>query len=377
MTVTAFVPLEETLLRLARTPTSVPAGARSVDPGDPMLLEAVERLLPMLLELAPDEVRRHRDGDLALRFGPDSADGLLLQTYLVSQHGDPSFPAADSRVLDRDGRRVVVGPGTRQNKGAMASAIEAVRAMPRGLARPVWLTVNTEGSSSHGGSRRILDELGVRARSGVVAISTGMRVSLGNRGRVDLLVRVTGRSSHSSRPWPGQNPVELAGDALLALRGAPVPPPHALLGSAVYTPYHMSAHPVAPHTVPARVDLVIDRRMLPGERPSEVAAALRGHYASTPLPVEVIESESMLPALVEPGEPVLAAFEAALGEDRTVVSANTFDAGYACSLGIPTVMFGPGERDFGDGLTAAESITVEECAEAALVLGRVVEELCR
>ncbi len=374
--------LESTLLDLARTRTSVPEGQFELQPGDPVLRAAIDEvILPLVEGLQPDELRQHPAGDLAARFGPDRGDGLLLQTYLVSQHGDPAHTAEDSAIetLLVDGRetRVLVAPGARQNKGAMAAVLDAVRRRPERLTRPVWLAVNTEGRSSHGGSMRVIDELGVRAASGVVAISTGGRVSLGNRGRVDLLITIPGRSSHSSQPELGINPIERAADVIRALRDAPLPPDDAHLGHAAHTAYRLEPRPIAPHSIPAEVELTVDRRLLPGETPGGAAAALRAYLATAlPFEVRVAESVSMLPALVSPDAPVAAAFAHRLGPDGLMYSRNTFDAGYACSRGIPTVMFGPGTRDFGDGITSAESVALDDCVRAAEVLRTVIEELC-
>lgn len=44
-----------------------------------------------------------------------------------------------------------------------------------------------EGRRSHGGSMRIVDDLGVRASQGLIAFGTDLKVSLGNRGRIDVV----------------------------------------------------------------------------------------------------------------------------------------------------------------------------------------------
>ncbi len=59
--------------------------------------------------------------------------------------------------------QVLVGQGANQNKGPMASALAALAIRPDALQRPVLLAVNTEGMSSHGGSGRVIDDLGVAA----------------------------------------------------------------------------------------------------------------------------------------------------------------------------------------------------------------------
>lgn len=388
MTVGTGDPLEEVLVALLRTPTSVPPDATEVPPGAPAIVAAVEDvLLPWIEALGPAEVRRHPLGDVAARFGPPGDDGLLLQTYVVSQHGnlmaDPlGGHVVDGAALGLSGR-VAVGQGATQNKGPMAAVLAALGAVSPGtLQRPVWLAVNTEGQSSHGGSRRVIDDLGVRAAWGVVAIGTDLRVSLGNRGRVDVDVTVAGESCHSSQPELGSNPIEGAADVVAALRAAPVPPPHAELGPARVTPYQVAVSPIAPHTIPARAHLVVDRRLLPGETAAGAVAALRAHLErAVGAAVDVREGVSMLPAAVAADAAVVLALQEGVARARpgaggTFWSRNTFDAGYACAQGIPTVMFGPGRRDFSSGVTQAEAVALDDCRAAAAALAHAITALC-
>lgn len=379
--------LEATLLRLLRTDTGVPHGQTEVLPGDPLIKAAVDEVIrPLVEELRPDEVRRHADGDLLARFGPPGDDGVLVQTYVVSQHGNLMDDPHGARITDGapyglDGP-CAVGQGANQNKGPMAAVLSALRGLPRDLSRPVWLAVNTEGRSSHGGSRRILDELGARAAWGIVSIGTDLGVSLGNRGRVDVLVTVSGESCHSSQPWLGRNPIEGAADVVAALRTAPLPPPHPELGPAAATPYQLAVHPIAPHTIPSEARVVIDRRVLPGEDAAHVVTELRAHLAaSVQAELVVEEGVSMLPAAVAEHAPVVAVLRAAAARasgrpSPAFWSLNTFDAGYACARGIPTCMFGPGKRSFAKGVTAAEVVALHDCAAAAAALRATFTELC-
>jgi len=382
--------LRELLLELLRTSTEVPAGQTQILPGDPRIVRAVdEAIAPIVEALGPDEVRRHESGDVAARFGPESDDGLLIQTYIVSQHANLMDDPHGARIVDGAEYGLVPGPcavgqGATQNKGSMASAFAAVRARPAELARPVWLVVNTEGMSSHAGSRRVLDELGVRAAWGIVAFGTDLRVSLGNRGRVDIQVTVAGTSSHSSQPWLGTNPIEGAADVIRALRSIPTLDPHPDLGPATTTPYGISCFPVAPHTIPERATIVLDRRLLPGGSAEDAVAEIREHLIKE-LPDTTIVVEpgvSMLPAAVDPHAPIvtslLEGIERATGQPgETFWSLNAFDAGYACAKGIPTPMFGPGKRGFsGAGLTGVDLVPLAECEIGAAVLAHTIRGLC-
>jgi acetylornithine deacetylase len=377
--------LRDFLVQLLGTDTQVPLGQTEIAAGDPKIVAAVDAvLMPHLDAMQPDEVRRHDQGDVALRFGPERDDGLLIQTYIVSQHANLMEGEAGSLVDGGDfglEGKAVLGQGASQNKGPLAAAFAAVRGRPRDLRRPVWLAVNTEGRSSHGGSTRLLDDLGVTAVQGIVAFGTDLRVSLGNRGRVDVEVLVKGASSHSSQPWLGKNPIEGAADVVTALRTTPLPPPDADLGPASATPYQFACYPIAPHTIPEDVRIVVDRRLLPGETPDAAVDVLREHLAS----IEGVDVETgvwMFPAAVAADSPVVAALlegtrRAGRNEPETFWSLNAFDAGYACSKGIPTPMYGPGKRSFaGAGLVGSDAVALDDCEVAARAYAYAIETLC-
>lgn len=378
--------LERALAALLGTDTQVPLGETEIQPGDPRIVRAVnETVTPLVESLDCQEVRRHVQGDVAFRFGPDGDAGLLIQTYMVSQHANLMDDANAGKIVDGTtygiNGRAAVGQGATQNKGPMASALAALTTLGD-LERPLWLAINSEGKSSHGGSRRILDDLGVRADQGLVAFGTDLKVSLGNRGRVDIHIHARGSSSHSSQPWLGVNPIEAAADALVAIRSLPLPEPHPELGPCSATPYRFQCHPVAPHTIPETAHIVVDRRLLPGEEPGSAVEELRSHLA------ERVEAElsiepgvTMLPAYVEPDSPIVAALLDGLTAVRrpaeTFFSLNAFDAGYACALGIPTPMFGPGKRRFaGEGLVGTDAVPVQDCYDAAVVIASAIAALC-
>ena len=377
--------LRSVLVELLRADTQVPFGETEIAPGDPNIVAVVNDIvMPHLEAMQPDEIRRHDLGDVAVRFGPEGDDGLLIQTYIVSQHAN-LMEGEDGSIVDGsafglDGE-AVVGRGATQNKGPMAAALVALRARPETLKRPVWFTVNLEGRSSHGGSSRILDDLGVKARQGIVAFGTDLRVSLGNRGRVDIEVRVKGASSHSSQPWLGKNPIETAADIIVALRDAPLPDDDARLGPATATPYLFACYPVAPHTIPEEVRIVVDRRLLPEETPETAVNGVRSHLSAID-GVEIDRGVAMLPAAVAEDAPVVAALlegteRAGRRPAETFWSMNAFDAGYACSKGIPTPMYGPGKRGFaGASLVGSDAVALGDCEAAAVAYGHAIERLC-
>lgn len=378
--------MEDVLIEVLTSDTQVPLGETEIAPGDPKIKQALQEvILPRAEELHPDEIRQHPMGDLAIRFGPPREDGLLIQTYIVSQHAN-LMDARGGTIVDGgeyglDGL-CAIGQGASQNKGSLAAAFAAVKTLST-LRKPVWLTVNTEGRSSHGGSIRLLDELDIRAAHGVLAFGTDLRISLGNRGRADIFITILGESSHSSQPWLGSNPIEGAADVVGALRSLPVPDPHPELGRVSVTPYQLQCFPVAPHTIPERARIVVDRRLLPEESTEDVVEAIRAHLAASSIKdLEIEAGACMLPAAVETDAQIVRALQggsrAASGRAaETFWSLNAFDAGYACSKGIPTPMFGPGKRKFaGKSLVGSDAVSIKDCLVAAAILAHAARELC-
>ncbi|MFT7501714.1 MAG: succinyl-diaminopimelate desuccinylase [Gammaproteobacteria bacterium] len=88
----------------------------------------------------------------------------------------------------------------------------------------------------------------------------------------------------------------------------------------------------------------------------------------------------MLAACVPARAPIidaLAAGVAAAGRPLEIVtSRHTFDAGYACSIGIPAPMFGPGRRRFGPDMVEPESVAVPDCEAGAISLRTAIEQIC-
>lgn len=361
----------------------VPEGARVAD-RDEVRAAVTDRVLPHLTALEPDEIRTHPEGDVAVRFGPDRPDGLLLLGYVVAQHGDPSVTTVEVEGTG-DATRIA-GRGAAQGRGALAAGFAAAAATlavtGAPLERPLWIGLNTEDRSSHGGSMRLLDDLGVRADRAIVLTGTDLRVSRANRGRVDLVVTVPGRAGHSSQPQLADSPIDRVPAVVDALRAAPLPPPHPVLGPAAVVPFDIRSEPVAPHTIPERVVLTVDRRLLPGESPEAAARSLTDHLDRTLRPgLAVVEPAAwMLPAEVAADDPLVVALLDAIARQgripEAVASAYTFDAGLACARGIPTVMFGPGRRSFGADLTAPESVLLADVVAAAGVLREVAGAWC-
>ena len=382
--------LVEMLQALARVPTDVPLGWQTLkEPDDPKLVHYVQDVLRPELARLGIAVRDVPRNNLVAEMGSGTTGrSLLLQTYTPAQHNqlmeDPfSGKLANASEYGYD-EPAVFGQGVSQAKAHQAvmltvlkllqdTGVGARHASP--LQGRLYWAVNNEGRSSHACSEAILDSLPELPDFCIVQISTGLACSLGNRGRVDVAIHVRGKAAHSSMPHEGASAIEGANEVLNRLKGLHWPDRHPLLGGRHALAYKVRFEPVAPHTLPSDAYIVVDRRLLPGDDPDEATAEIREAMSDmAPYEVEVERDVFMLPALVDPADPGVAA----LGESHLAMSGEelpttygqgSFDAGGIIARGVPAVMYGAGG---GSSLLDADFVPVRAVETEARVLAHLI-----
>jgi acetylornithine deacetylase/succinyl-diaminopimelate desuccinylase-like protein len=239
--------------------------------------------------------------------------------------------------------------------------------------------VNNEGRSSHGCSEAIIAAVDPKPEFGIIQIGTGLTLSLGNRGRVDINVHVRGRAAHSSTPEEGLSAIDGAVDVINRLRRLQWRDRHPMLGGRHAIVYKMRFEPVAPHTLPAEAFLTVDRRLLPGDDPEVATDEVRGVLGDmAPYEVSVETGVLMWPALVDSNLEWVAALRSAHRqvtgfEVETVYGRGTFDAGGPCKRGVPTVMYG---ATGGVWPTGADFVPISAAlAEANVLAGLILDRL--
>jgi acetylornithine deacetylase/succinyl-diaminopimelate desuccinylase-like protein len=243
------------------------------------------------------------------------------------------------------------------------------------LAGRLYWAVNNEGRSSHACSEAIVGALDERPSFGIIQLGTGLRLSLGNRGRVDIDVHVRGKASHSSVPQDGLSAIEGAHEVIGRLKQLSWSDRHPILGGRHAIVYKVRYEPLAPHTLPSDAYLTIDRRLLPGDDPDEATREVREVIGDlAPYGVSIERGVFMLPALVNPDHPGVQALQAANVAVRgapavTYHGQGTFDAGGPCALGVPTVMFG---ASGGVGLLGPDFVAVDDLETEARVLAQLI-----
>jgi acetylornithine deacetylase/succinyl-diaminopimelate desuccinylase-like protein len=340
------------------------------------------------------DIRRDSMGNLLARCGSlESSRSLMLVTNAMNQPA-ATMPnpyggdVCDGAPFGLPGQ-VVLGKGLSEQKAPLAAILTALDAI---LASGVEITgelvfvccVSGE-TGRHDAIRTLVEESGVRAEMAVLN-GTGNRISLGNRGRVDVAITVRGSPCHSSRPSQGCNAVTGAIEVVRRLsEGLGFNASHLGLGSPTMAVNRIRSFPDSTHTIQDRCEISIDRRLLPGENPdaavAEIAAiAQTVDGAADPASgktwrVEVEKGAMMYPSLVGAESEIVRALgrasQAALGvAAETYYATNAFDQGYLNHIGIEACTYGPGEERFAH--TNFDLASVDRTCDAAKVYATLV-----
>ena len=377
--------LIEKLRQLARVPTDVPLGFETLmEPDDPKLVHYVQEVMrPELVRLGAGELISAPRNNLVVRLGKgQSGRSLLLQNYTPAQHHnsmkDPfSGKVASARDYGLD-EPAVFGQGVSQNKAhqaVMLALLKLLKASGVELDGLLYWGINNEGRSSHDCTEAILGALDQKPEFGIIQIGTGLKLWLGNRGRVDIDIHVQGKAAHSSSPQEGLSALEATNEIFNRLKTLTWPDSHPLLGERHAITYKVKYAPVAPHTLPSDAYVTVDRRLLPGDDPDAATKEVRRVIGDlSPYRLTVRRGVYMLPALVDLDQAgvkaLQVAHESVVGSElETVYGQGTFDAGGLCKHGVPTVMYG---ATGGDWPTGDDFVPVSAVETEARVLWQVI-----
>jgi acetylornithine deacetylase/succinyl-diaminopimelate desuccinylase-like protein len=344
---------------------------------------------PRLRSMGFADIRYDAMGNLIATYGAGTSNNSLMLIGNAMNQPAATMPnpyagdVVDGATYGLPGE-CVMGKGASEQKATLAAmlhAMEAVIASRVAIKGKLVFTCCLSGETGkHDAIRSVVEDAGVRADMAVLG-GTGLKLTLGNRGRIDVFVTVKGSPCHSSRPWDGANAITGAAEAIrLLLHKVKVDKTHPQLGRQSLTVNHIRSFPDSTHTVQERCEFTLDRRLLPGEDPNEAFAEIEriareverftDPISGKTYGVDVRLGPYMYPSLVTTESPVvralLRASEAMLDRPaETYYSPSAFDQGYLNHVGIATANYGPGEDQYAH--TDRDMASVERTADAARV----------
>jgi acetylornithine deacetylase/succinyl-diaminopimelate desuccinylase-like protein len=386
---------KELLIDLVR----VPSPQTELLEAEPLLKEFIRSAIePRLRAMGFSDVRYDQMGNLIATYGSGtSGKSLMLVGNAMNQPASTmpnpySGDVVDGAKYGLPGE-AVMGKGASEQKAnlaAMLHALETVIALQAPIAgKLIFLCCLSGETGKHDAIQSVVEGAGMRADMAVIG-GTNLKITLGNRGRIDVFVTVRGAPCHSSRPWDGANAVTGASEAIRRLLAeVKLDKTHPQLGRQTLTVNHIRSFPESTHTVQERCEFTLDRRLLPGEDPNAAFAeieriaksietgveAFRDPVSGKPFAVDVRLGAYMYPSLVTTESPVVRALlnatKVMLGQEaESYFSPAAFDQGYLNHVGIPTANYGAGENQYAH--TDYDMASVERTTDAARVFAFMV-----
>lgn len=313
-------------------------------------------------------------------------DRGAAKTLLLEAHQD-TVPV-DAMTVEPFGAKIengrLYGRGACDVKGGMTAMLRAFTRLAREKppSANVILACSVDEEHTSMGVRE-LARRGIQADFAIVAEPTRLNIVHAHKGVARWYLETPGRSCHSSRPEQGINAIYRMGrllDGIERFAGSlSQKKKDPLLGQATISVGRIDGG-TSVNTVPDRCRIDIDRRLLPGEDPAAAPEQLNAFLreAGLDFPWDTSPLYVHMPAL-SPGNSHelierLGEMIRPLKPDFQVhpVPFGT-DAPWIAALGIPTVIFGPG--DIAQAHTCDEWIDLAEIDQAADILFRLAVSL--
>ena len=203
---------KQLLIELVRVPSPQTALLEE----EPLLKEFIRvAIAPRLRAMGVADLRYDPMGNLIASYGSGTSGKSLMFIGNAMNQPASTMPnpydgdVVDGAKYDLPGE-AVMGKGASEQKAnlaAMLHAMETVIASRTPIAGKLIFTCCLSGETGkHDAIRSVVEGAGVRADMAVLG-GTGLKVTLGNRGRIDVFLTVKGSPCHSSRPWDGVNAV--------------------------------------------------------------------------------------------------------------------------------------------------------------------------
>ena len=364
---------------------------------EPLLGEFIRKAVePRLRDMGVTDIKYDGMNNLIATYGEDqSGKSLMFISNAMNQPQSTMKNAYDGDVVDGATLElpgeVVLGKGASEQKANMAAMLHAMETVIGSdlpvKGRLVFLCCVSGETGRHDAIKSVVEGEGVTADMAILG-GTSLKLTLGNRGRIDTFVKVKGNPGHSSAPNRSCNAITGALEIIrrledqLELTGG-----HPALGAPTFAVNHIRSGPDATHTIQGECSITLDRRLLPGDNPQEKWQAIRDIVmqvdgmedpaSGQKWSVEMKEGPFMYPSLVDRDSPIVQAVYGASevmlgGPPETFYTTTAFDQGYLNHMGIPCANYGAGEDRFAH--TDNDCASVNRTTDTAKVFAYMIAE---
>ncbi len=274
----------------------------------------------------------------------------------------------EAKIIDSN----VYGRATVDMKGAIASMLSSISLLRgRDLPNIYFIFVSQEEHAEGVLLKYALeDTLDIRPDMVILGEATNLNISVGQRGRAVIHIRVYGETSHASMPEKGMNALAASTYVMdKVFRINKKLPSHRLLGRSTITPTIIECSPKSPPMVPDRCFINLDRRFIVGESEEEIMNPIKkiaedavkmklANHIETYIPEEelmlwnnrVIKAKYFFPAWITDRNAIVKRIFKLIRrnvdrESKYVTWRFSTDGVYSAGVaGIPTIGFGPGDE---------------------------------
>jgi acetylornithine deacetylase len=356
------------------------------------MLESEPRVLALIRDVIKPELEQaslrpviDAVGNLILHIkGRTRTDRLILVGYAMNAAPSTMPNPYSGEIVDGAPYKLngecVWGRGACEQKGSLAAMLAAIRFLGAGkieLPSDLYLIVSTAGETGrHDSLAYVLDH--DRVEADWCIIDGPPQIQLCNKGRIDILVIVRGKQSHSSRPWEGVNAIDGAMkvlDKLKPLMPHPEAKTHGSLGKVSLATNAIESFPKATHTIQSECRIMFDRRLLPGDDPKRaVQQMIEAIGKIEPYEIEVQPKDFMYPSEVGKDAEVVRALEHGVRtvlnyEPQYTFSTAANDTGLFNFRGIQAINYG--SRDIRFQHTDHDLVSLNDVFNAAKVFAFV------
>ncbi|MBZ0107696.1 MAG: ArgE/DapE family deacylase [Candidatus Scalindua rubra] len=315
-------------------------------------------------------------------------------TLLVACHLDvvPSGDGWDTdpfKSVVKNGR--IFGRGANDNKGQMASMLVLAKFLKDNESRLngslLLIGAADEEKGSRLGLEYLLDECGIYADYAIIPdVANNMKIiDVGEKGALFLNITSYGKQAHGSTPEKGINAIWNMIELLNQLKKLK----HKCITHELFTPPTLNLGTIsggaAHNIVPAKCEVKLDIRYLPGETENEslnninkIIASIKEHNSTakfditidTHLPPTLIPADNPLISLISKHtESILGTKPIPIGFSGVTVAKQLIEKG------IMAVGFGPGDED--QSHIANESIEIQELLDFGKIMSLVIFDILK